>query len=490
MSNPLVKVNPLATALKARSNITYTENGAETYASTLNDVLDFFYLAPARQGEDNLPLFEQAWNDNPYLALKAAFYIRDARGGKKQKKTFRDILAWLRKHEPKVFDGVVSYVPEYGMWKDILPFVDSRAVQNLVIRQLNADTAAGHPSLLGKWMPSENATSQETKALAKKWREVLNIKPREYRKTLTQLRKRIGVVEAKMSAQEWDDIIYERVPAKAFMNYRKAFEKHDTSRFTAFIENALENPNAKSIKTGTLYPHEIGSKLLHGSHDKSLEAMWVNLPNFFGDEQRNVLVVVDTSGSMDLQAAKSGYQRLDIAASLGMYCAERNQGAFHNIVVTFSRHPVIHNVTGETLRKRLHDIAGINNRAAENTDIQATFKCILDLAIASRAAPEDMPSSVVIISDMEFDSCADGTNLKGIQNQYAQAGYPLPMLIFWNVDAKTNQFPALANEKGVYLVSGASAETIGKVLQAKAKTPLELMLEVLHSERYNFIDAI
>lgn len=489
MNTSLVKSNPLASALKARSNLTYTENGADTYASTLHSVLDFFYLAPARQRENNLPLFEEAWTTDPLLTLKATFYIRDTRGGKKQKKTFQDILHWLYKNEHDVFKHIIGLVPEYGYWKELTPYVNDKAVQKLVKQQLKADTQAAHPSLLGKWLPSENATSAETKRLARAWMKELHMTPKEYRKMLTSLRKRIDVVETHMSAQDWEGIQYERVPSKAFINYRKAFLKRDPSRFTSFVEAALASPQTKSINTGALYPHDIGSKLIHGKDDKALEAAWVNLPNFFGDEERNVLVVVDTSGSMD--NGHTPVAPVNIAASLGMYCAERNKGAFQNMVITFSEHPTIHTVTGNTVRKRLLDIVGINNRRAENTNLQATFACILRLAIGNRVPPEDMPSNILIISDMEFDSCVSGgTNLNGIKEQYARAGYVAPMLTFWNVEGRTKQAPALANEKGVFLVSGFSAETIGKVLQSKAVTPLELMMETLNNERYSVIEKL
>ncbi len=489
MTNAIQSTNPLARRMHAKSNETRTENDALTYKSTLNPVLDFFYLAPSRQGVDNTDLFIKAFEQDPILAMKAVFYIRDVRGGKQQKKTFQDILGWLYARERGIFEAVIGYVPEFGYWKEVVPYVENQKVRKLVAKQLNADVGASNPSLLAKWMPSENASSEQTKQLARQWMAALNMTPREYRKMLTHLRHRLDVVETKMSAQQWDAILYPRVPSKAMMNYRKAFEKHDSSRFTAFVERAVKGE--EKIQSKTLYPHEIAAKLLHGPDDQTLEAMWNQLPNYFGDTERRVLAVVDTSGSMDgSNAGKSGYKAIDVAVALGLYCAERNVGPFQNMVITFSKNPTIHVVTGKTLRDRIRDVAQINNNNAENTDLQRTFQVILEMALQAEAKPEDMPTNILIISDMEFDSCTDGTNLQGAQKQYAQAGYDMPLLTFWNVDARNNQAPATKSEKGVFLVGGFSAETIGKVLNAQATNPLDLMLEILNSDRYSFIDNL
>jgi len=479
--------NKLASRMVKESNFTLTENGAKTYRSTKNDVLDFFYLAPTRQGQDNTDLFIQAWEQDKALALKCSFYIRDVRQGKGQRKTFRDILTWLARHDRNTFNQIVGFVPEYGRWDDITNLVNLKSVQNLVRSQLEQDTTqAKNVSLLGKWMPSENASSKDTREMARAWMEVLGTTPREYRKLLSALRQRIDVVERKMSDQDWKAINYSHVPSRAMKLYRKAYYKHDETRFDAFVNKAVTGE--VKIQSKTLYPHEIVAEFIHGSGtDKVLEAQWNQLPNYFGDEVRNVLVVADTSGSM-FSHISGKTQAIDVSVGLGLYCAERNTGPFHNIVLTFNSDSRLIEITGKSLKTRVDQVKRLP--WGGSTNVQSAFENILRYAKEEGVSEEDMPSNVIIISDMEFNSCTDKTNLSGIQAQYRRAGYEMPLLTFWNVNARNSQVPATKNQNGVFLVSGFSAETIGKVLNAEATTPEQLMLEVLNSERYAFVDNL
>lgn len=483
--------NRLASRMRKQSNLTETENGAVTYRSTLNPVLDFFYLAPTRQGQDNVDLFIPAWEDNPVLALKAAFYLRDVRGGKGQRQTFRNILDWLSRYRKSVFNAVVPYVAEYGRWDDLISFVSFKSVQKVVREQFGNDlddaSAEQNVSLLAKWMPSENASSKETKKLARAWMEALGLTPREYRKCLSSLRERIGVVEVQMSEQDWGSIKYSNVPSRAMKLYRKAFGRHDGDRFSSFIERAVKGE--EKIQSKTLYPHEIVAHFIHGGGtDKALEAMWNQLPNYFGDEERNVLIVVDTSSSMNCTISGK-VQAMDVSVGLGIYCAERNQGPFHNIIMTFNSSPEIVEITGKSLQSKVNQVQRIP--WGGSTNLQGTFSELLRYAEEENVSPQDMPSSIVIITDGEFNSQVDGlTNLEGVKKQYREDGYEVPLLTFWNVNARNNQAPATKHENGVFMVGGFSAETIGKVLNAEATNPEELMLEVLNSERYAFVDGL
>jgi len=216
--------------------------------------------------------------------------------------------------------------------------------------------------------------------------------------------------------------------------------------------------------------------------------MWNQLPNYFGDAERNVLVVVDTSGSM-FTPISGKVQAIDVSVGLGLYCAERNQGAFHNYVVTFSDDSEIVEVRGKSLNSKVHNLSQL--RWGGSTNLQAVFDNLLSMALSERVTEDEMPSNIVIISDMEFNSCVrGGTNLDNIRRKYRAAGYEMPLVTFWNVNARNKQTPATKQEKGVFLVSGFSAETIGKVLNSESVSPEALMLEILNSERYAFVDEL
>lgn len=479
-------MNKLTRAFQRQGNLTLTENQAVTHKSTLNPVLDFYYHAPARQGQDNVPMFVDAYTKDKALALKALFYLRDVRQGKGQRQTFRDILTWLAKKDKKVFDQLVGYVPEYGRWDDLTHLVGFGSVVQLVEDTLEQDfNSENGVTLLAKWMPSENA-GEKSRELAVKWMQVMGISAKNYRKALSYLRGKIKLVESQMSAQEWDEIDYEKVPARASKLYRKAFQKHDETRYRKYIEAVTKGE--KTIKASTVYPHELAATVRQGNYDKTIEAMWMNLPNYFGDEERQVLVVVDTSSSMNT-AVSGRISAMDVSVGLGLYCAQRNQGAFHNYVLTFNNDSHLVQLKGKNLKDDVNDTYRLP--WGGSTSIQSAFNSILKMAVHNNVPQEDMPTDVLIISDMEFNRCDSSfTNLEVIRSKFKAAGYELPRLTFWNVASRNNQVPATSDEKGVLLVSGFSAETIGKVLQFKTVTPEDLMLEVLNSERYAFVDEI
>lgn len=483
--------NKLTRAFERQGNLTITENDAVTHQGTFSKVLDFFYHAPTRQGQDNLPLFLEAYDENPNLALKALFYLRDVRGGKGQRQTFRDIIFWLAKKYGKTFDQLASYVPEYGRWDDLTQLVGFKVVQKIVAEILLEDIESlkrgESVSLLAKWMPSENASSQDTRQLALRWAEVLGMSPKQYRVTLSELRAAIGIVEQKMSAQEWDEINYEHTPSRAAKIYKDAFLRHDETRYNKFLESVLKGE--KTINASTLYPHELSMTVRHGKYDKTIEAQWQNLPNFFGDEERRVLVVVDTSGSMFTPLSGARVEAIDVSVGLGIYCAERNQGAFHNYVLTFNSDSHLVKIVGKTLKQKVDGVCQLP--WGGSTNLMSAFTSILQMAVKNQVPAEDMPTDILIISDMEFNSVGDrDTNLERAKQLYDTAGYEVPRVTFWNVNSRNNQVPATQDEDQVLLVSGFSAETIGKVLSSTATNPLDLMLEVLNSERYAFVNSI
>ena len=477
--------NAFFTGLTVENNKTLTENGAVTYSSTLNSVLDFFYHAPAkrRQVEELNQLFFKALSENDKLATKALFYVRDIRGGQGERDTFRLGLSMLKKERPAIFKAVIKLVAEYGRWDDILTFVNDSDVQIAVLQQLTADNIAMNKgesiSLLAKWMPSINTSSKETVALARKWAKVLVLSEKSYRQTLSALRSYLRIVEQKISANEWGKVDYSAVPSKANVQYKNAFLKHDQTRYSEFIEKAVKGE--VKINSGTLYPSDIVHKYDTNTVDMSLEALWNQLPNY-ASSGKNALVVCDVSGSMYGQP-------IEVSTSLAIYIAERNQGIFHNKFITFSEVPELQTLVGNSLREK---IVNLNNANwGMSTDLQAVFNLVLNAAVKHNAKQDELPEAIFIVSDMEFNyACRDITNFELIKQNFDLAGYVLPKLIFWNVTSRGMQTPVMQDENGVYLVSGYSPSIFEKAINAQACSPIEMMLEVLNNERYNKLDEV
>lgn len=480
--------NTLLQGMRAADNFTRTENMAITHRSTLNDVLDFFYHAPARRGKDNTQLFSKAYAEDALLAIKALFYVRDIRGGGHvgERETFRQGLRYLHTYHRAVFNRLITLIPIYGRWDDILEFVDNPEVVEYVHYTLKNDLdttfASDNESItqLAKWMPSSNTSSKNTRALARRWMQALHVTEAQYRRTLSRLRERIGIVERLMSAGDFSDIEYGKIPSRAAMRYRKAFSKRDADRYVAYLESVKRGES--KINAATLYPYEIVGKYLNGlRYDDTLELQWVALPNY-ADTDDVAVVMADVSGSM------SG-RPLEVSISLAIYFAERNKGAFRNYFMTFSGKPALVQVTGNTLHEKVFNVNRANWQM--NTNIQAAFNLILKTAIDNNVPESDMPKTLFIVSDMEFDmASSQRTNFAEIKAKFARSGYTMPKLVFWNVDSRNNQTPVTEKEEGVYLVSGFSAGVFKAALQAKATNPADMMVETLNDVRYEAISEV
>ena len=480
--------------LKKEANRTYTENGALTNGTSFSDCVDLFGCIGAlrrQPEEDIINRFVRAYAEDPDLAMKILFYARDVRGGLGERRVFRAVIRWLAVNEPASLRKNIGHIAEYGRWDDLLVLLDSpcRADAVKVIReQLAADSRAmeqkGEVSLLAKWMPSVNASSEETVRLAKHLARALGMTEAQYRKTLAGLRAYLRILENNLREKDYT-FDYSRQPSKAMLKYRGAFARNDGERYAAFLESV--NRGEAALHTGTLLPYELITPILRGREDDgtgALDTTWKALPDYAGNE--NALCVIDGSGSMywggePIPAA--------VAQSLGIYFAERNKGAFANHFITFSMRPQLVEIKGETILEKVRYCESFNECA--NTNIQAVFELILNAAVKNRVPQAELPKKLYIISDMEFDFCARGadmTNFERAEHLYASHGYELPQIVFWNVASRNRQVPVTVNDRGVALVSGCTPRIFSMVMEGEMD-PYGFMMSVIGSERYAPIAA-
>lgn len=470
--------------LKKETNYTETENLAKTHKTTTSSLLDFFALGGAlrKRKEDEIKLlFSNAFLENDTLALKALFYFRDIREGQGERRTFRVIINYLANEYPDRMIKLIKFIPHFGRWDDLFILFDTKVEKemiNFVHEQFDEDLKINSvPSLLGKWMPSINTSSYKTVAIAKKLAKALHFNHKEYRKHLADLRNRIKIVEKLISTNKWNKIEYDKLPSKAGLKYRKAFSKHDCERYGEYLEAVKKGK--KKINVKTLYPYDIAEKILNDyEDDDALNVMWSNLPNYVKEDE-NALVVADVSGSMQGRP-------MAISVSLALYFAERNKGKFANHFITFSAKPDLVEIKGKNIIEKIRNIS--NAHWDMNTDIEAVFKLILDTAVKYKLPQKEMPEKIYIISDMEFDSCVENNDLTNFQNakkMFEDKDYKLPQLVFWNVDARNNQFPITIADGNVQLVSGASPILFKQILSGISA--YDLMIKILSSDRYKDI---
>lgn len=505
--------NSLFSALQTGDAL--TDNGAVTNSTTQSKVLDLFFLAGAcrnQKSEDIKGLIQQAWIENPQDTLRVIFWAGDIRQGAGERRFFKLALEKLKEMDLQVLKDIIELVPEYNRWdslfhlnldevltlvKDILhnpfePNIDKAfkayeknlirnksdkkmtdlEMQQYILRNDIKNKFRKSVGTLAKWMPRHYNKEHNDFRIAFQKKYKLN--DATYRKLIATLSK---TVEQQMSAKQWSEINYEHVPSVAANKYRPAFYRHDQERYGRYVEDVKSGE--KKINASAIFPHDI-YKAFYRSDDSSLygaiDAQWDSLPNYLEGSNERMLPVCDVSGSMD------GMDGLPVSISiaLGIYFSQRNTSVFKDGFITFTEQPKLQLLTGTFTQK----CQQFDRGPAENTNLQKVFELILRKAKENNLPEEQMPTTILIISDMEFDSCKGGqTNFQAITQLYAQSGYTLPKVVFWNVNGRGLNLPITKNDKAI-LVSGASPSVIKAVLSGKAD-PMEAMYSVIHTDRYN-----
>ena len=491
-------MNSFLDNLDNATNWKYTENGAVTHDHTKSKVLDMFAMGGSyrnRSDADCINLFINALEENEALAMKCLFYLRDVRGGQGERRFFRVCFKWLCDNNPEAAKRNLGYLSEYGRWDDLIYATAGTKLEDyalfLIKEQLVLDMESKTPSLLAKWLPSENASSHKTRKMAIKVRTYLKMTHKEYRKALAELRKRINIVERLMSENRWDEIEFDKIPSKAGLIYKNAFSRRDIlkEKYTHFIKDETTKVNAS-----VLYPYDVAHRAFncydrdYNSVDRmAIQKYWDALPDYYKGREENGLAIVDTSGSM------SG-QPLEVAVSLGAYIAERGHGPFANHFITFSSRP-------ELIRFEGVDITDKFDRARRadwemNTDLESVFKLLLRTAQKENTRPEDMPTRLYILSDMEFDGCLTDdwyshssqdeveTLLEKIAREWKEAGYELPPVVFWNLQCRQSNIPAMGGRFSY--VSGFSPVMLETILSGKDGYDL-MIAKLVDSGRYDVI---
>ena len=447
----------------ARQHDSLTDNGAVTNSTSLDSVLDFFFMAWTlihKHPDSYLPLWHRAVSEDFLLSMKCLFWMRDIRWGAWIRKAFREIYDTLSLEDQYHF---LEYIPVYWRWDDVFAIYEKhpKIATDFIVEQFkNRDPNTFW--LFCKWFPRKGKVFEIA-------RRELELTPKELRKILVENTK---VVEQKMSANKWEEISYEAVPGKAFNLYKNAFEKHDNTRFLDFVWDTPEK-----IKSSVLWPHDLFRSWEKWDKEEIIDEQWKNLPNYINNDE-SFLPIVDVSGSM------AGLP-LSVAVSLGIYVSERNKSVFKDAFITFSNKPQMEYLHW-TVTERFHQLSRADWDM--DTNIQASFDLILNTALENELRQSDLPKSVIIFSDMEFNECGwRRTNYELIKEKFEEAWYEAPKIIFWNLNWRIWNLPVRYDEEGTALVSGFSPSLMTSLLWGEEISPLKIMMDILNSDRYKNI---
>lgn len=480
--------NKFLNAMSAASSAKLTENGQPCVNTTGNSVLDLFAQIGALRGRDLssvYSLFAKAYGEDRLATMRMLFYCRDVREGLGERDTFRNIAKYLALNHPKDIELNMNLIPEYGRWDDLYCFVGTTLedkafsiMKDQYIKDLQCLYDKKPVSLLGKWLKSVNTSSEESNSLGRKTAKYFGETEKRYRTLVSALRKSIDVVEKKMSSKDWDNIDFSKVPSNASLIYKNAFFEHSPERYKDYLDS-VENGDAK-INSAVLYPYDLVSKYWKDGEDSSrtIEAQWKALPNYI-TEGRNFLVMADVSGSM-------AGTPMATAIGLAIYFAEHCKGIYHNNFLTFSEVPEMITLKDDmNLYEKINEVRQSN--WGMNTDLDAAFSMILNAAIKSRCAQSDLPAALVVITDMEIDECTDDSDLLFVakqREQFKNAGYKMPILVWWNARASASTFHNDSGDKDVRFVSGNSPTVFKDLVENMGSSSADLMGKILSKKRY------
>lgn len=465
---------------------TRTENLMRAYKSTTNPIVDFFYSAGAARGQNIIPKFTAAFEHDKELALRTSLWLRDIRDGAGERQLFRDILSHLEKTDKDACIKLVQKAHLMGRWDDAQHLTEDDV--KLVYFNMLKTAIENKDGLAAKWIGIKSEFGRQ-------FRDFLGYSPKKFRKTIVGLR---NVVETKMCAKQWNEINYSHVPSVASKRYRKAFYRNDKERFEGYVKALVkgETFEGKEVKinASAIFPHDVIRGHVYGGYGSykntksktELDVMvqqWNALPNYIADG--NILPLVDVSGSMTSRVDKSGLMAIEVAVSLGLYCSDKNMGKFKDTFLTFSGTPELLHLNGDILAK-INQM--VNSKWGMNTNLHAAFDKILSVAKQGNVPQEEMPETLLILSDMQFDQCVsfDDSAIEMIRRKYNESGYDLPNVVFWNLNSRDN-VPVRVNEKGVALVSGFSPSILKALLENDTEqfTPYGICMKTIMNPKYD-----
>ena len=503
--SPLVDLNFSVPALRQAAVDFYGKSKHNRYFYSANGTMD---------AVEALRLFITSYEEDPLYTMKWLMYARHIKIGLGERDVFRMMLTKIGDLHPEMALQFIigTELWNYGRWDDVLRiFFDTTStilhdgLGELIFNQFRRDVMGcglgDSISLLAKWMPSNNTSSKQKRSEAVILQSLLHLSAREYRKILSRLREHLSVVDRQASLNQWNDINYNHVPSKANLKYRNAFLKHDEERRKAYLTSLQKGDDAVKINANSMFLYDIVQAYVEKRgywgeilkpYDETLEQLWnaQEPPKDYDD----ILVIRDGSASMCQHlTGNSSVTALSVADSIALYCSQHNNNkSFKNRFITFSNRPQMVDISMcQTLRDKLRRLHRFDDYS--NTDIEATFDLILDTAVKNHLRQDELPSSCLIISDMQFDQATqhkyNTTVIESCRRKFEALGYTMPRLIFWNVSVYAhNTIPVQMHPSGVILVSGFSKSIVDMVVSRELNPERVLKAEL--DAKCSIVDAV
>jgi hypothetical protein len=526
MSSAMSFFNLTNSSVPKVNDFTITENGALAHNGTGSACLDLFIKSVrGLEGEQLLSMMRKAWNENPETLLQIVYNTRDCRKGKGERALYFEMAIWLRTNYWETYKLNLANLVSLGRFKDLIDIsclVHSNKLENntyelgVLASYISKDCLCimsdvkenlKNISLAAKWVPTRDNIATKPYNLTSKfinvilsldyecneeWVNYINVckdkygaKTGEfYRKEIYgPLRRYLKLVETTMSQNNWDEINFSSVPSKAMIKYRRAFKKRIPERLQEYLSKLTKGEEKINISGQTPYDllHQIFLQNNYYDSDNQIdevvEAQWTEMLKKSKEENklRRTVSIVDVSGSMNGTP-------MEVAIAMGLFTSliPDESDPFYRKLITFSSQPQFHTVKGDTLSSMISNV--VKMEWGMNTDFNAVFKLILDMGTKLELTQEQMPERVIVYTDMQFDAAQSGkTNFDEIKTMYANSGYKMPQMVFWNLRASYSPaMPVTMDESGAAFLSGYSAELLRGLMDGDID-PIKIMMNVLKS---------
>ena len=431
---------------------------------------------------------DNSWNYNKLKTLAIIFNSRDRINGKKEKEISNNCLLWLKLNHNDIYKkNIHTYINKYGCWND-LNFIIKKTKKikknnyeyKLFAEQLKKDKEllenGENISLCAKWIISPNNT-KIIKIARYLFTDISRYQERYRKEYIIPLRTKLNIIETKLCTKDYENIDYNKIPAKALTIYNKTFIRHDEDKYKLYLSDIANNKC--KMKISGLLPYEIIKKYIDEEYNNNiinemLELQWktyVDMYKFkiFDD----IIPIVDVSGSMLTSSNK--IKPLYVSIAMGLLLAEINKGELHNKIMTFSEKPIFFNITGDTLKDKIKCI--LSSPYGLNTN----FLNIADLLINSSIPYK----RIICFTDMQFDNSNNSINynIQDIHNKFmtkfTENNKPIPELIYWNLNGDYSNYPINNTFKNTSIISGFSEQLLNIILECDEITPNKLMDKTL-----------
>lgn len=515
------------------NNVTFTENGALSNATTGSALIDQFGKAGNYRGRNISDVFndqETIWEENEELAARFPFYLRmitrkikvndNAITEKVQKgqgardESFKRLL-WIARNHPTTFYNNIWILPLVGSWKDIwtLMFYDelykTNAIDNMAMFELLNEglKCDAQVDLVKKFMPRIKSMSKcktdWTKCANKLAKQFADFNGLDYIKGYNKL-KATGTAhdfQKIICGRDYSKLNWNRIPGRALNLLVNGKFLENQSLVDDYTEWVLKQPTAKF--TGYVYelgkivnencPYsyqrniEVSSKLplyKRVTIDRQFDELIKKAKEDNGGIQGNVWCALDTSGSMTTRVQGTNVTALDICTSLGVFFAELNTGAFHNNVIMFDNTSHVRKLTGSFTDR----MCQLPMDAMGGTNFQSIVDEIIRIRRNHPNVPlSDYPQTILVVSDMQFNPSGGysyhfyekpsdkvvRTNYEEMKSKLATV-FPQDFVdqmkfIWWDCTSRKSDFPATLENPDCYFFSGFDGSIITLLLGGDAK---------------------